>query len=78
MPEQHQPSLAGVQLEQQLQQQQQQQVHDWVVPPEAPASPKKAEPKAPWGAAKPPGPGQFMHSSLYYLMQAGLLPQSSP
>ena len=86
MPEQHQPSLAGVQLEQQLQQQQQ--VHDWVVPPEAPASPKKAEPKAPWGAAKPPGPGRVLLSlscsNLCYIdnlscpVQPGLLPQSSP
>ncbi|KAL3142989.1 kinesin-like protein [Trebouxia sp. C0009 RCD-2024] len=57
MPEQQPPSLAGVQLEQRLQQQQQQQeVRDWGLPPEAPASPKKVEPKAPWGAAKPAGP----------------------
>lgn len=57
MPEQAPLSLAGVQLEQQQQQQQQ---LDWGLPSEAPASPKKAEPKTPWGAAKPPVSG--LHS----------------
>jgi len=48
-----------VQLEQQerQRQQEQQQLPDWGLPSEAPASPKKAETKAPWGAAKPPVPG---------------------
>ena len=54
MPEQASLSLAGVQLEQQ---QQQQQLPDWGLSSEAPPSPKKAETKAPWGAAKPPVPG---------------------
>lgn len=81
MPEQQPPSLAGVQLEQQLQQkqqqqQQQQEVRDWGLPPEAPASPKKVEPKAPWGAAKPASPGQSMLGPLHQLLH--FVPASKP
>lgn len=64
MPEQAPLSLAGVQLEQQ---QQQQQLPDWGLSSEAPASPKKAETKAPWGAAKPPVPGwHHLHRLLHF------------
>ena len=59
-------SLSGVQHEQQQQQlQQQQEVSDWGAPSEPPASPKRTEPKAPWGAAKSPGLGQPTRAVLY-------------
>ena len=67
MPEQAPLSLAGVQLEQQ-----QQQLPDWGLSSEAPASPKKAEPKAPWGAAKPPVPGWHHLQMLLHCYTIGI------
>ncbi|KAL0051006.1 hypothetical protein WJX82_000480 [Trebouxia sp. C0006] len=66
--QQHQQQLQQQQRQQEQQQQrqqEQQQLPDWGLPSEAPASPKKAETKAPWGAAKPPVPaGGNLHDIL--------------